>query len=731
MRIRLKNPLFCLIPEALFRNVLVLATVIVICNACSQFSTRPVPVGYHNLNARYNAYVIARDHMRLVDKTLFKNRQENYNQVLPILLPLDSTAIAPLRAQVDDAIKKASLVAERHQNSKWLDDSYLILGKARLLKEDYVNAMEVFKYVNTKGRGNDEKHEALVYLMRAYVEQGDYNNALNVAEFLRAQPLNKNNTRDYYLTKAYLHQQKGEFATAAALLDATFPFLKKEEATARLHLIAGQLYDLLGKPDQAFAHFQAVQKNRPSYEQSFYADIQTMQNDKSVSQERFSRMLDDRKNVDLKDKILYTMAQREARRGAYPQAINYWQQSIKATTTNTAQIPYTYQEIAQVYLEKLQNYPKAKVYYDSTLALLPPQSDDYKAVQNRKKVVDEFVLYQQTILTEDSLQRLAQMNPAALDRLLEESIDRNAAEKQRLQAEAERVVASASGPAATSDIEATQKWYLYNPTSISQGRIEFIQKWGNRTLDDNWRRNTRESSQPLANEIPANNGTPLITQSTVQPVNTAARKMEKDGLYAAIPFSAEAKQQSNQRLENAYYKLGKLYKFNLNKPDQAISTFETLLTRFPNTPTKPEVYYLLLLSNDQLSKASNWKEKLLAEFPSSSYARQLAKGASTEGQKSGNEATAQKTYTEIYNLYQANNVTEALARIEAAMPAVTGSTVEDKMALLRILLIGKIQGQEPYRQSLSEFIRDYPSSNLLPRVREMQVAAEQTSAKRK
>lgn len=178
-------------PHRSFLLLTVLVSLTGILASCSQYSTRPISKGYHNLTAHYNAYIIARDQIEEAELALFKARQENYNQLLPILLPVDSMLAQPVKPQLDDAIKKASLVPERHQNSKWLDNSYNLIGRARLLKQDLPNAIEVFKYVNTKGTDENDKHEALVGLMRAYVEAGDYPNALNVAEYLRVQPLNK------------------------------------------------------------------------------------------------------------------------------------------------------------------------------------------------------------------------------------------------------------------------------------------------------------------------------------------------------------------------------------------------------------------------------------------------------------------------------------------------------------------------------------------------------------
>ncbi|WP_460940086.1 type IX secretion system periplasmic lipoprotein PorW/SprE [Spirosoma humi] len=748
---------FRTIPLLLFPAVLSLTAGLV---SCSQYSTKPVSKGYHNLTAHFNAYVIARDQINQAEQIIFKSRQENYNQLMPILLPVDSMGIQSVKPQIDDAIKKASLIPERHQNSKWLDDAYILIGRARLIKQDLPNAIEVFKYVNTKGTNEDDKHTALVGLMRAYIEGSDYTNALNVAEYLRNQPLNKPNTRDFYLTKAYLHERQGEYAIAAGILDATFPFLKKGESTARLHLIAGQLYDLVGQPAKAVDHYRRVLKSGPTYDQSFYANLYAIQSNgltgdqKRIAQsaETFENLLNDRKNADLKDKVYYTMGLLEARSGRTDKAITYYSQSIQAAGANTTQVPYTYLEIGKLYFEKKADYNHAKVYYDSALALLPKQSPDYAALLNRKKVLDDFVQYKTTIQTDDSLLALSALDAAALDRVLEKAIAQREKEDKAQAALAQQIIDKATNgtgstmPGATnSNLQPAERWVLYNPIALSQGKQEFAVRWGNRPLEDNWRRSNKEASgaiaadnSPLNGVSPANSVNPNAplqpSDATVGGIPVAlnspaaGRKTQKDAMMAKVPFTKEAQALANQRIENALYRLGKLYKFELNQPADAIPTFEQLLTRYPNTLQKPEVYYLLYLSNEQVGKTSPWKDKLLAEFPNTSYARLTGKAAA---HTTDSEAQVLKTYTAIYELYKANNNVEALTRANAALGSFAGSQLEDKLALLRLMLVGKVKSVDDYRQAMNEFIRDYPGSQLLPHVKQMQAAADQMTAKRK
>ncbi len=727
---------------------------------CSQYSDRSMSKGYHNLTAHYNAYFIAKVKMDEVEKLRFENRKENYNQLLPILIPVDSLEAQPMQAQLDDVIKKASMVAERHQNSKWLDNAYNLIGKVRLYREDYLNAVEVFKYVNTKGTNADDKHEALILLMQTYTETGDFPNALNVAEFLRTQPLNAANTKAFYLTKANLHQRKGEYAVAAAILDATFPSLKKGEATARLHLAAGQLYDLANQPAKAAAHYQAVLKNRPLYDQAFYANMYLLQStdprQAAKANSTFERMLRDRKNEDLKDKIYYTMGLLEARKGQYDRALALYRISIQETTTNTAQIPYTYLEMGKLYFEKKQQFEAARAYYDSALALLPQQSPDFAAVQGRKKTLDDFVKHLTIVRTEDSLQHLTTLSPDALEKVLSAAVARKAKEDEAKAELARKVIEKATGqptnagmsmPGATnSNLAPDQRWILYNPNRMAQGKQEFMQRWGNRPLEDNWRRQTKDAPNVTAATTvaaPANStasapatgdaNAPGLPTELASSFNSGqpSPKARRDAMYASIPFSAEARNQSNQRLDESLYQLGKIYKFQLNQPKDAVKTFESHAGRFPGSQHRPEVYYLLYLTNEQLGIQTNWRDKLLREFPNTSYARLANRTNRSEQPTTGTEAVAAKTYTDIYNLYRSGNHTEALARSENALTSFAGTQIEDKLALLRTILTGHVHGAEKYRQAITDFIRDYPSSPLLPYVKELQTTADQATAKRK
>lgn len=712
--------------------------------SCSQYSTGRLSVGYHNLTAKYNAYVIARDKMKEADIALNKNRKEDYNQLLPILSPLDSVEARSVDALLQDVIKKASLIPDRHQNSRWVDNALVLIGRARLYKGQFTDGIETLRYVNAKGRDDEDKHEGLIWLMRAYVETKDYNSALSVAEYLRSQPLNDENTRNYYLVKAYLHQQKQEYPLALGILEETFGLLPKSEATARIHFAAAQMYDLLEKPKAANIHYAAVAKNRPSYDLNFFAGMNALQNaaltDATISTEGgFKKMLNDRKNSDLRDRLYYSMGVIETRKKNYKKALSFFEKSVQETTTNTSQVPYTYLEMAKVYYDKLQNYEMAKAYFDSSLVLLPANSPQQQKVKERKEVLDEFVKQITTIRTEDSLQRLSQMNPATLDKFLDGIIEDEIAEQQRKIKEAEKLVAQAQSLSANSfnfDGNPAERFPLYDLVAVNAGKMEFRQRWGTRTLEDDWRRSAKVATllAQTDNIVAApvtktNDNVPLIgNDMTKMTKDSPEWKAKKDAMYRNIPLRKQELEASNQRIEDAFYKLGKIYKFNLEEPENAVKTFEETLGRFPNSNYKPEIYYLLYLT--AVKNSQTWKDKLLAEFPNSSFTRLLTKNNGTIAASGNLELEALKDYEKILALYQANNFSEAYAQLEMAIVTYAGSKMEDKYALLRIYLVGKLQGREPYLKALNSFVKDYPTSSLLPRVREVLEAQQATTLKK-
>src|SRR5690606_38964774 len=100
---------------------------------------------------------------------------------------------------------------QRHSNSKWVDDAYILVGKARLYSLDWGNAVQTFKYVNTRAEDKHAKHLAIINLIRTYIEHKEMNNAQAAIDFLEKAKLNKTNRKKFLLEKAYFHQMREDY----------------------------------------------------------------------------------------------------------------------------------------------------------------------------------------------------------------------------------------------------------------------------------------------------------------------------------------------------------------------------------------------------------------------------------------------------------------------------------------------------------------------------------------
>jgi TolA-binding protein len=363
---------------------------------------------------------------------------------------------------------------------------------------------------------------------------------------------------------------------------------------------------------------------------------------------------------------------------------------------------------------------------------LSPQDANYKRVIEKQRSLGDFVKQYKIIKTEDSLQRLAKMNPAQLEKVLEKIVlDKMAKETADLQ-KAQEVVnrgLQQQGKLANETFTDANKvnWYFTNALASSQGKTSFSTTWGTRPLEDNWRRSSKENTFANFGQTP-NNQTNTNNQNVpnlgVNQPSASGIKADVAELKTLIPFSAEALAASMKRKEDASFELGKVYKFKLNEPRNAVITFEKFLTDFPKSSHEPEALYLLtILNEDNPAGKAVYQKRLMKDYEDSFFARQLNR-TSTEILSSNKESEAQKLYSEAYDYYVANNFTDAQSFVDTGLKQYPNSQIEDKFVFLKTMLLAKTQNLEVYQKALKNFITDYPKSQLLTMAKERLAAVE-------
>jgi tetratricopeptide (TPR) repeat protein len=706
--------------------------------SCSAERKNPISKGFHNTTARYNAYYYGKERIKEIEDIIKQGEEHNYNEILRVYPKFDTALSKSFKVQTEDCIKKASTAIQIHKNSKWVDDSYILIGLARFYDSDFVNAIETFKYVNTKSEDENARHAALAHLLRVFTEYKEYNNAVAVSDYLKKETLNVENQKLLYLNKAHLYQIRGDYDNMVQNLVLAAPLLSHAEGQARIYYIIGQIYQMLGFDSEAYNNYRLCLINNPVYELYFYARLNIAQvtqlsRDSDVKNVRkhFKKLLSDKKNLEFKDKIYYEMAEFEIRQSNIDLALTYYSASASASINNNRQKGMSYLRLGQIHYDTLKDFATAKAYYDSTIQALPTDFDNYEAIKERKEVLDDFVTQLTTIHLQDSLLALAVLDSATLMNKLNAIIAKEDLEKELAQKKAKRKAQSVpyvspfdSGSSTTG----SSSWYFGNPSAVSLGQAEFKRKWGNRNLEDHWRRanHTSGPSQGSITEVAPNEKViPGDADRVSDPANPSGSS-QAASLYQQVPFSPDAKQKSLDQIEQATYKLGSIYHFQLVEKENAAKTFEELLRRFPNTTYEPEVLYLLyILAND---RSDHHKQQLQEKYPKSTYAKLIDNPQYTE-ESNENTAKLKVIYKEAYTLYKDKKYAASRSMIASALLQYPETSFTANMQLLNILLTGKLDNDDKYKYELDTFIKENPDSEITPYAITLQKSAEDYNAR--
>lgn len=683
---------------------------------------------YHNMTAHYNGYYYALEKTREVENTIQKTLDDDPNQILTLFPRLDTNLAKSYEKDTEEIIKMASLSIQRHPNSKWVHKNYILVGKARLFACDYQNAIQTFKYVNTKSNDVDTRHYALLQLLRTFIEQNDFERAEETFVYLDKEKLNNKNKKELYLEKAFYYQIRNNYDYMVRNLAAADSLLERKDQKGRIYFIIGQVYQKLGFNSEAFNYYRKCISTTPEYEIDFYARLNMAQvarldDEKSIKMLRnqFMKMLEDAKNIEFKDKIYFELGEFEKKQNNLNEAIENY--ILAAHAGNNKRIQGSaYLRIGQIQFDSLKKYSQAKLYYDSAIAALPKDYENYELIKKRQEVLGEFAKYTEAITWNDSLLYLSGLDSITLRKKLDSTVA--ARKKPTVVSKKKRKTTSNTGTGTQTsalfneESSGTSDWYFGNPAAVSLGQQEFQRVWGTRPLEDNWRRSNKTTEikelTTASDQNPVKDG-----QKQGEETKAETKADEVGDLIAKLPRTEEQKKAALAQIEEGYFKLGDLYYFQLSEKENARVSYTRLLSRFPKSDYAAEVLYKLYLIVGEKDKvlAEEYAKQLKEQFPSSTFTRILINPDYLR--ETSVAAEKQKLiYKDAYALYQSNNLRAASDKVNLALNE--GETsFTPQVVLLKILITGRTEDVTRFQFELGEFIKKYPDSSLKPYAEEL------------
>lgn len=673
-----------------------------------------------NLTARYNIIYNANLLLDESSENIEKAHLDNYSQLLTIYKEPSEATSASETKNLDSIIQKANAIINDKLHSNYVDDAYLLVAKSNYLKSSFFNAAEYFTYLfNNYPLEKDIRQESLTWKTRALLQLDNIAEASNTIDTaLKYIETSEKTMSDVYATHAQLLITANRKSEAIPVLKKAIDSSHSKRNKVRWKYILAQLQEQDKQYQDAYDNFTAVVKSNASFDMAFNANLNRIrieEEQNGVNSDRISRLkslLKDDKNKDFIDQIYYHIGNIHLENDEISEAINNYHTSIKKSTTNLDQKGVTYLKLADIYFNNA-DYVKAKAYYDSTLNTLSPKYPGYELIKKKGNNLELLATRYHTISREDTLQSLARLPEAEreerIGELVRQQAERSLAQENQQEAP-NGLIAGIDGPTTAKPTDG--KFYFNNSTAISQGFSDFKRKWGNRRLEDNWRRISKtaaETTVSMSADPDAPIGASLAATNTALSADAVRQNYMKN-----LPLTEPLLQQSNQRIAEAYYDIANFYKDELKDEEIAIKTYEELLKRIPESTYSLPVYYNLyrLYAPIDAEKSTTYKNLILSQHPDSPFAKAI-KDPNYSRETDERQIALQKAYNEVFDLYTEKKYQEVLTGIQKIEQNYGPNTLSPQLAYLNSLALGHTQKLTPFEKMLEQLTTTYPNDLLI------------------
>ncbi|HKP31613.1 MAG TPA: tetratricopeptide repeat protein [Chitinophagaceae bacterium] len=618
-----------------------------------------------NTTTHYNYYFNANAKLNEIVARSKAGHKDDFTTLLPFYsYNLEQTSQE--KQELDSVIYKVTTGILIHDlRNNWLDDMYMLMGKAFYYRNQLDSAWQTFQYINyafspkesdgydkvigsnqneggsalsisTKEKRNivkkaftepPSRNESFIWQIRTYIQQNELPQAAGLIETLRTDPNFPARLRtDLDEVQAFWYYRQNMYDSAAKYLDLALDNAQDKNELARWEYLIAQMYERTGKKDEAQKYYAKAIKHTfnpvlevyarlNSLRQSETEDAKSVQN--SIAE--LVKMARRDKYFDYRDLIYYTAAQMELDRKNYAGAKELLLKSIKFSTNNPDQKNQTFLQLADLAFSQ-KDFASARSFYDSVTST-DPFVKDIEAYNSRKQALANIVVPSGVIYRQDSLQKIAAMPEKEREAYVRKLV-RQLRKSQGLKDE---VFINPSSASTFNNVNAAPVdlfnnadkgvWYFDNASLKSKGYNEFRLKWGNRPNVDNWRRITAvtQSAQAKQSENKVGDVPPFAAGST---------ELSYEALSGKLPTTVQMIQVSNDSIEIAMMQLGRAFQEDLEEYQLAIDTYENFLSRYPNTAAKQEAYFNLYYSYWKLknqAKADYYKNLLQQQFPSGKY----------------------------------------------------------------------------------------------------------------
>ena len=728
--------------------------------ACSTKKNTALSRGFHQMQTKYNIYHNGAISFLEGEQAIIDANKDDFSSVINLYPVSNHEAAQAATSQMDLTIEKCRKCIKLHSikarpkvnydkkrnNPKyaaWLeqeefnnqmDNAWMMLAKAEFHKGEFLGSISTFNYIiRHYAKDADIVAQCQLWTARAYAEMGWLYEAEDVLNKVQVDNLSRKHAPLYAAVSADIKLKTKQYKEAIPFVKLALPEEKRNMYRPRFQFVLGQLYQLQGDRKQAKSAYEKVIKMQPSNEMDFNARLRIAELNDSPKDaiKLLSKMAKLDKNKDLLDQIYGAIGSVYLAQKDTTKALEYYTKAIEGSTQNGLDKAHILVLAGDIYYEQ-RDYIKASPCYKEATQILSADSEQYARIQRRSETLDELVVEYSVVQLQDSLQALSKLSEAE-QRVVVDSIiarliraEEQAKEKEE---QAARDAANGVGPRSvnTSNMlgggAQSRDWYFYNPQLLRSGQQTFRTQWGNRPLEDDWRRLSKAMSSSAYGDDTTDEELPTDSLAAEGGEQAAMETDEHKPEYylQQIPKTEADIIQSNELIAAALYNMVYIYRDRVG--DQALSdeTFREFCKRFPNHELLVDLYYMQYLTalktNDMLA-AEQYRQDIIRLFPGTNEAY-IVSQPDYFNKLRRMSVEQDSLYEQTYTAYTQNQfalVKENKTYAETNYPL---SPLMPRFLFLNAIAVAKTDGQDAFVIQLQDMVTRYPDSELASMAKDM------------
>ena len=734
--------------------------------ACSTEKNTFINRTYHSTTAKYNGYWNANELIRVGLRDYRKNYKEDFYNILPLDLLPNEENVVDMYPVLDTAISKCKTVISKHsmptaskpakkkaEHAKWIDQNWLLIGKANFYRRDYQVALDNFEFVRKFYTNRSSMYEGMLWKAKCQIELGEIAEAKrtlqnldnNYSNYLTEKkdkdsskskskkkkkkkkkeddqmpPFPKHLHAEIAKTKAHLALIENAPEKAITYLQEAVKKTKINAEKARLNFIIGQLLQLKGDESARQYYSKTIKLNAP-FEMSFHAKINRATVGGATPDEiihDLKKMAKEQKYLEYRDQIYYAMAGVELSRNDVALGKTYLTRSAFYSLNNPRQKGVSYEKLGDISFTE-RNYVHAQRYYDSSAQVIPDDYVNAELIRNKANNLSKLVENIDIITYEDSVQRIAQMSEKDRDKYLKDLVKQLQEEERiRKEREAQRAeeMRKLQQQLAAQNQGDGNKWYWNNPKNVDEGFNEFRNIWGQRENEDDWRRSNKTPTVDFGELAEGDTIMDTIPEKQI----TAIEALTPEILLANIPLTDSAINVSNERLLAALYTSGIIYKDQLNELEFGAKQFQRVVDiNIENKHNVLSAFQLYKINEGNPSKSAVYKDYILNNYPNSDYANYL-RDPDYFIKKKELDALALKDYLKSVERYETGLYYPVILKADNVINGEPDNKYRGQYFILKAMAMGRVNPDKTtLLPTLEQAVLEFPETPIAEKAKEL------------